>query len=166
MLGQVPWTGMVGGTLTLGYLWRKKWLLQLTHLPSDLVWFAGTPFQDWGGGGVGVPPPPISLFPSVRSSCFEIPAMLLMLLEWENTVYDFPTDCHKSKAKTPTSRGAGSGPGALVAACAVGGLEERCTTRPSPQRRPGSSLPARPWSLRVLRLSYLQIAEQIISERV
>lgn len=58
MLGQVPWTGMVGGTLTLGYLWRKKWLLQLTHLPSDLVWFAGTPFQDWGWGGVGCPTTP------------------------------------------------------------------------------------------------------------
>lgn len=31
---------------------------------------------------------------------------------------------------------------------------------------PPPAFPAHPWSLRVLRLPYLQIAEQIISERV
>lgn len=116
----------------------KKRLLQLTHLPCDLWWFAETPFQDWG---LGVCPPPISLLPSVRSGCFKTPPMPVMPPERERAVYDFPSDCHKSKAKTPTSGRAGSGSGTLVAVCAVGGLQERCTNSPRPQRGPGSCLP-------------------------
>lgn len=55
--------------------------------------------------------------------------MLVILLEWERAVYNFPSDCYKSEAKTPTSGGTGSCPGALVATRAVGGLEGRCTNQ-------------------------------------
>lgn len=74
----------------------------------------------WGGllgphfrTGRGIPPLSISLLPSATH--FETPAMLVILLEWEQAVYNFPSDCYKSKAKTPTSGGTGSCPGALVA---------------------------------------------------
>ena len=88
-----------------------------------------------------VPPPRISLLPSARFGCFESPLTPVMLPEWERAVDGLPSDCHKSEAKTLTSGGMGSGPGASVAACAVGGLQEGCTNSPSPWRGSGPSLP-------------------------
>lgn len=50
--------------------------------------------------------------------------MPVVLPERERAVSDFPSDCHQSKAKTPTSEGTGSGRDALVASRAVGGWQE------------------------------------------
>lgn len=90
--------------------------------------------------------------------------MLVILPEWEQAVYNFPSDCCKPKAKTPTSGGTGSRPGASVATRAVGGLDAQTSSRPGWERGPGSPCPSR--SLGEPRLPYLQIAEQIISEHI
>lgn len=51
----------------------KKWLWQLTHPACGLGWFAGTQFWDCS---------PLQVT--------ETPPMLVILLEWEQAVYNFP----------------------------------------------------------------------------